>query len=104
MEVFTGLKHCQYMSSCSDDSLWIGDGLSKLLHEVKLEGNIVTLVSTINTELRGIAVIHNNDLLISDGTSNLKLVDGKTGKVSDSKFKVEPIAVISVHTTCNKSW
>ncbi|CAC5390391.1 unnamed protein product [Mytilus coruscus] len=51
--------------------------------------------------IRGIAVTHNNDLLISDAISRLKLVHGKTGKISDSKDNVEPLAVTSVHITCD---
>lgn len=79
-EFTTGLKHCKYMSACSDGSFWICDGLSKLLHKVKLVGNIITTVQTIKNEVRGIAVSHTYDLLIADGTLKLKFVNTKTGK------------------------
>ncbi|XP_071131494.1 uncharacterized protein [Mytilus edulis] len=98
-EFTTGLKMCHYISGCSDGSLWIGDSVSKLLQKVKLEGNILTTVLTINTALRGIAVTHSNDLLITDATSKLKLINGKTGKVSDSKYSVDPLLIIFVHIT-----
>ncbi|VDI70123.1 tripartite motif-containing protein 9/67 [Mytilus galloprovincialis] len=95
----TGLKHCHHISACSDGSLWIGDGTSKLLQKVKLEGGILTTVLIINTELRGIAVTHNNGLLISDGTEKLKIINGKTGKVSDSKYNADPLGIIAVNIT-----
>ncbi|XP_076075705.1 uncharacterized protein LOC143046427 [Mytilus galloprovincialis] len=98
-EFTTGLKYCQFISACSDESLWIGDDKSKLLRKVKLEGNSLTTVLTIITTLRGIAVTHNNDLLISDATSKLKLINGKTGKVSDSKYSVDQLLIMSVHIT-----
>ncbi|CAC5371511.1 unnamed protein product [Mytilus coruscus] len=98
-EFTTGIKYCHYISGCSDGSLWIGDSISNVLQKVKPEGNLLTTVSTINTGLRGIAVTHNNDLLISDGTSKLKLVNGKTGKVQKSKYSVDPLWIIGVYIT-----
>ncbi|CAC5390392.1 unnamed protein product [Mytilus coruscus] len=72
---------------------------SQLLHKVKQKGNILTTVLNINTKLRGIAVTHNKDLLITEGTSKLKFVNGKNGKVSDSKYSVDPLWITNVHIT-----
>lgn len=66
---------------------------------MKQEWNIVRTVLTITTGLRGIAVTRDNDLLITNSTSKLKRINGKTGKVTDSKYKVDSLSVISVHTT-----
>ncbi|XP_071131495.1 uncharacterized protein [Mytilus edulis] len=98
-EFTTGLKYCHLISACSDESLWIGDSTSDVLQKVKPEGKILTTVSTINTEVRDIAVTQNSDLLLSDGTEKLKLINGKTGKVSDTKYNVDPLGIIAAHIT-----
>ncbi|XP_071131773.1 uncharacterized protein [Mytilus edulis] len=93
----TGLKHCHSMSACSDGSLWISDGSIDLLHKLKPEGNTLTTLLTLNIGLEGMAVTYNNDLLMTNATSELKLVDGKTGKVSVSKYSVDPLRITVVH-------
>ncbi|VDI03904.1 uncharacterized protein LOC143044391 [Mytilus galloprovincialis] len=98
-EFITGFKYCQYMAACSDGTLWIGDDAMKILHKMKPEGNILQTISTIKTELRGIAVTHNNDLLITDGQFKLKVVNGRTGKVSESKYSADPLGITDVHIT-----
>lgn len=95
----TGLKYCQLINVCNDGSLWIGDATSKLLCKVKKEGDILTTVLNINADLQGIAITHNNDLLFSIGESELKRVDGTSGKVSNSKYRVDQLGIASVHIT-----
>ncbi|VDI30579.1 Hypothetical predicted protein [Mytilus galloprovincialis] len=99
-EFTTGIKHCQFLHACSEGALWLGDDMYKRLYKVNPEGNIITTILTINnTELQDIAVMHNNDLLVTEGTSRLKLVNGKTGKISDSPYSLDLLKIIGVHIT-----
>ncbi|CAC5409954.1 unnamed protein product [Mytilus coruscus] len=94
-----------------DDSLWIGSGKvhkgfftllfasSKALQKVRLKGNKMKVIEGFNIEVKETALSPFNDLLIVSYTSRLKQVMRGSGKISDSKYCVEPLVPLCVHFT-----
>ncbi|XP_071133176.1 E3 ubiquitin-protein ligase TRIM71-like [Mytilus edulis] len=98
-QFFTELTRCHYLSVCSDDTFWLGDSISKVLHKIKHNGDSLVTITTIKTKIRGIVVTTDGDILLADATSRLKLINGTSGKVQDSKYSVFPLSIMSVHLT-----
>lgn len=98
---FTRLKHCIYLLFCSGGSLWLGDSEISVVQKIKPDGDNLSTISTWETTIRGIAVTVNGDVLIADATPRLKLISETSGKVTDSKYGVEPLNIMSVHVTNN---
>ncbi|XP_063404575.1 uncharacterized protein LOC134688038 [Mytilus trossulus] len=106
-------KFCKVnsLSVGTDDSLWIGSGkihkgffanffaTSKALQRVKLKGNKIKVIDGFNIEVKETAISPFNDLLIVSNTSRLKQVMHGSGKITDSKYCVEPLVPLCVHFT-----
>ncbi|CAC5371501.1 unnamed protein product [Mytilus coruscus] len=98
----TGLKSCHFLSISSDGSCWLGDGTTKVLQRMNIDGDNPTTVSTIKTTIRGISLTPDGDILLANATPRLKLIRRTSGKVKESKYSVDPLSIISVHVTKGK--
>lgn len=114
-EYLTNFCKVNSLSIGTDDSLLVGSGkihkgffakffaTSKALQKVKLEGNKMKVIDGFNIEVKETTISPFNDLLIVSNTSRLKQVIHGSGKISDSKYCVEPLVPLCVHfTTDNK--
>lgn len=97
----TEMKYLQFVCVCQDNSMWIGDDTSKVLQKVKPIGNKLKPTSTFNTAIRGIVLTQSNDLIFSNSGPTLKQVSDKTGQLTDSKYSVAPLCIMSVHMLDN---
>ncbi|CAC5383090.1 unnamed protein product [Mytilus coruscus] len=94
----TSLKchHCATL--CSDGSLWIADSSSNVLQKIGFENDNIQVKLNIELDVFDIALFMHNNLLVSIGTT-LKVVDGKTGKITDSNYNVSPLWPRGIHIT-----
>ncbi|XP_063397238.1 uncharacterized protein LOC134681527 [Mytilus trossulus] len=105
----TKLNPVQELAVSSDGSLWISDGHRKKrirlftshtgLQKVRCEGNELKVISCFNTGVFDIAVTPDNDLLIADDESKLKLIKSGTNKVVDSVYDLDPSYPVAIHVT-----
>ena len=100
-EFETEMKYVQFVCVCKDNSLWIGDDTSKVLQKVKPIGNKLKPILTFNTALRGIVLTQSNDLIFSNSGPTLKQISDKTGQLTDTKYSVAPLYIMSVHMLDN---
>ncbi|CAC5424544.1 unnamed protein product [Mytilus coruscus] len=85
------------LSLCPDNSLWISD--QSVLQKVKPVEHKLTVESTFNIRVYGMAVTPTGDLFLSSGGSVLKQISGKTGELTDSIYNVSPLLYSAVHVT-----
>ncbi|VDI45562.1 Hypothetical predicted protein [Mytilus galloprovincialis] len=94
----TGISRVYFMSLCPDtDSLWISD--AKVLQKVKPVEHKLTIESTFNISVYGMAVTPTGDLLLSSSGSVLKQISGKTGELTDFIYSTKTLFSSSVHVT-----
>lgn len=95
----TGLTSCHYLSVCFDGSCWIGDGITKVLQKINIDGNNPSTLYTIKTGIRGISITPDGDILLANATPRVKRIKRTSGKVKESKYSVDALSIISVHVT-----
>ncbi|VDI45561.1 tripartite motif-containing protein 66 [Mytilus galloprovincialis] len=93
----TDISKVGYLSLSPDNSLWISD--QDVIQKVKPVEHKLTVESTFNIEVYGMAVNPTGDLLLSSGGSVLKQISGTTGKLTDSIYNVDPLVYSAVHVT-----
>ncbi|XP_071137202.1 uncharacterized protein [Mytilus edulis] len=93
----TDISRLFYLSLCPDNSLWISD--NKVLQKVKPVEHELTVESTFNIGVYGMAVTLTGDLLLSSGGSVLKQISSKTGELMDSIYDARPLDPFCVHVT-----
>ncbi|XP_063408439.1 uncharacterized protein LOC134692025 [Mytilus trossulus] len=96
----TDLNNIHFIAVCSDGSMWLGDSLISKLQHVKLIGNRTEVITSLNTEIYGMAKTDSNNILvITTGETKLQLINTMTGEITDSKYDVKPLGPICVHVT-----
>ncbi|CAC5425760.1 unnamed protein product [Mytilus coruscus] len=98
-EYTTALTHIHHTAVCSDGSMWMGDGTRSKLQHVKLTENKTEVITNFNTEIYGMAKTHSNNILVTTGDTQLKIINTMTGQITDSKYNVKPLTPISIHVT-----
>ncbi|VDH96986.1 Hypothetical predicted protein [Mytilus galloprovincialis] len=93
----TGISRVFYLSLCPDNSLWISD--QNVLQKVKPLEHKLTVESTFNIKVYGMAITPTGDLLLSSDGSVLKQISGKTGELADSIYNAHPLDPYVVHVT-----
>ncbi|CAG2230203.1 unnamed protein product [Mytilus edulis] len=93
----TNLKYCHHLLVCHNGSIWVGDTTQKNVQKLKTDGDSLATVLTIKTEIRGIVVTSDGDILLADATPRLKRINGANGKIQDSEYSVEPLQIMSLH-------
>ncbi|XP_071133124.1 uncharacterized protein [Mytilus edulis] len=73
--------------------------VSNAVDKVKPVGHELTVQSTFNIEVYGLAVTPTGDLLLVPDGSVLKQISGKTGELTDSIYNMSPLDPISIHVT-----
>ncbi|XP_076087271.1 uncharacterized protein LOC143057765 [Mytilus galloprovincialis] len=99
-EYTTDLTDIQVIEVCADGSMWMGDNIRSKLQHVKLRENRTEVITSLNTEIWGIAKTHSNNILfIQEHGTKLKLINPKTGQMTDSRYDVKPLLPVSIHVT-----
>ncbi|XP_076075875.1 uncharacterized protein LOC143046627 [Mytilus galloprovincialis] len=98
-QFITKLEHCHFLSCCSDGSLWLGDSNTDIFQKIKPDGENLTTIFTTKTIIRGIGMTLDGNILLADSTSTLKLINGTTGRIHDSRYSVDPLLIMSLHVT-----
>ncbi|XP_052090154.1 uncharacterized protein LOC127726720 [Mytilus californianus] len=93
----TDISGVFYLSLCPDNSLWISDNY--VLQKVKPVEHKLTVESTFNIKVYGMAFTSTGDLLLSSDGLVLKQISGKTGELTDSIYNVSPLLYSAVHVT-----
>ncbi|XP_071133123.1 uncharacterized protein [Mytilus edulis] len=93
----TDISKVVYLSLCPDNSLWISD--QDVIQKVKPVERKLTVESTFNIKVYGLAVTPTGDLLLVPDGSVLKQISGKTGELTDSIYNMSPLDPISIHVT-----
>lgn len=84
--------------SSHEDSLWILDYLAKVVKNVNMATHPVKVISQVNISIHDMAVTSSNNILISvDDETNLKLLNGITGQISDTQYNVAPLKTRGIH-------
>ncbi|XP_063410064.1 uncharacterized protein LOC134693250 [Mytilus trossulus] len=95
----TDLNNIHFIAVCSDGSLWIGDNVKSKLQHVKLRENRTEVITSLNTQIYGMAKTHSNNILVTKDETKLKLINTMTGEITDSRYDVKPLYPISVYVT-----
>ncbi|XP_076076539.1 uncharacterized protein LOC143047398 [Mytilus galloprovincialis] len=96
----TGVSRIDNVSACSDESIWISchKKPGKLNKAIPEEGNLKD-VHRIQKQVFDMAITQSADFLVSTGYSELKLVNDKTGEITNTKYKVDQLLMVAVHVT-----
>ncbi|CAC5421557.1 unnamed protein product [Mytilus coruscus] len=95
------IKRITSVSSCSGDSLWIGNWGNEVKH-VNLTKDEVQVISQFTISLYDMPVTSSDNILLSVGESSLKNLNEITGQLSDSKYNVAPMLATGVHVTTDQ--
>ena len=99
-EYTTDMKNIHLLACCfQDDSLWLGDNALEVVQHVKPEKDSIKILSSFNIRVYDMAVISPYDILLSVAGEKLKLISGKTGQMTDSKFDIAPLITSGIHVT-----
>ncbi|XP_063409711.1 uncharacterized protein LOC134692972 [Mytilus trossulus] len=79
--------------------MWMADNTGSKLQHVKLRENKTEVITSLNTQIWGMAKTHSNNILVTTGETKLKLINAVTGEITDSKYDVKPLYPINVHVT-----
>ncbi|XP_052058827.1 uncharacterized protein LOC127699125 [Mytilus californianus] len=93
----TGLKLVERLVCSNDGTLWIGYTEDNIIQKIELSNGILNIVQEIQVNCAGMALLPSGDLLISTAESNLKILSHTTGKITNSKYTVEPLITGEVH-------
>ncbi|XP_071161633.1 uncharacterized protein [Mytilus edulis] len=84
---------------CSDNTFWIEDLASKTIQKVSLQpDSTIKVISSVNEYAYQTALTKNGHLLISNGTSNLKILKGNKNELTTSKYNFNQFIVQPIHT------
>lgn len=96
----SNVKFISSVISSPDDSVWIVDFSAKVLQQVKLTGDNIQVISQCKIPIYDMAVTSSNNVLLSViGAPRLKLLNGNTRQISDSKYNVAPLWTCGIHVT-----
>ncbi|VDI34520.1 Hypothetical predicted protein [Mytilus galloprovincialis] len=95
----TNIKRFHYLAELSDQTLLISDNKSDVLQHIKLEETNVKVISNFNIQIYGMAVSPSGDILISTSNTRLKVLNIKTGAITDSVYNVHSLHSRYVHVT-----
>ncbi|CAC5382140.1 TRIM71 [Mytilus coruscus] len=99
-EYTTDLTYIHFIAVCSDGSMWMADNIKSKLQHVKLMENRTEVITSLNTQIYGIATTHSNDILVTTtGETKLKLINTMTGQITDSRYDVKPLYPVGIHVT-----
>ncbi|XP_063409635.1 uncharacterized protein LOC134692923 [Mytilus trossulus] len=96
----TDLTYIHFIAVCSDGSMWMADNIKLKLQNVKLRENRTEVITSLNTEIYGMAKTHSNNILVkTQGETKLKLINTLTGEITDSRYDVKPLIPVCIHVT-----
>ncbi|XP_063410455.1 uncharacterized protein LOC134693544 [Mytilus trossulus] len=99
-EYSSDVKNINFMVACSDGSVWIGDNTRSKLQHVKLTENKTEVITSLNTNIYGIAISHSNNILVKDSTpTKLRQINTVTGEITDSIYDIKPLKPVGIHVT-----
>ncbi|XP_071145388.1 uncharacterized protein [Mytilus edulis] len=99
-EYSSDVKNINFMVACSDGSVWIGDNTRSKLQHVKLTENKTEVITSLNTNIYGIAITHSNNILVKDSTpTKLRQINTVTGEITDSIYDIKPLKPVGIHVT-----
>lgn len=94
------LEGIHYMAICADGSLWIGSNYPDQLQHVKISSDSLTVLSTFNIEIYGMAMLPSGPpLILAPEASTVKKLNEKTGKLINSKFSVHLWTLTCIYVT-----
>ncbi|XP_063420644.1 E3 ubiquitin-protein ligase TRIM71-like [Mytilus trossulus] len=95
----TDIRKISLLTELPDQTLLISDNSSKVLQHVNLEGTSVQVKSNMTIKIFGMAVSPAGDILVSTSGTRLKILNLKTGEITDSVFNVHPLKALFLHAT-----
>ncbi|CAC5371248.1 unnamed protein product [Mytilus coruscus] len=99
----TDLKCLHNMFAFPDGSLWMYDNSKQILQNVKLEENSCKVISSIpSVKINGMAFTTSNSLLVSTRGTQLKLINIRTGQITDSKYDLKSMFPSSIKVTVDQ--
>lgn len=91
-----------YIVMPSDNTLWIGDNISMKIQHVKISDDKVTVMSSIRSEIYGLAISPTGSIFAVISGSSLKMINEKAGKTEESTISLHPWELTCVHVTSDK--
>lgn len=101
-EYTTDMKNIHLLAcSYQDDSIWLGDNALEVVQHVKPEKESIKILSSFNIRVYDMAVLSlcPNDILLSVAGETLKLISGRNGQMTDSKFSISPLITCGIHVS-----
>ncbi|XP_063420323.1 uncharacterized protein LOC134705535 [Mytilus trossulus] len=99
-EYQTELSRVSQIIPCADNLVWINSSSDGCIINAETKGRKLTVLSTFNMTVYGMAITQTNELLLSvHGKSRLQKLNTTTGKLTDTDFNVDPLVPISIHIT-----
>ncbi|CAC5421994.1 unnamed protein product [Mytilus coruscus] len=97
----TDLSVVTYLCPCinEDISTWIACDIDNEVKRVKPDGNKLKVLSSLNTEVYGMAILQSDDVLLSTGGSKLQQLNITTGKLTDTVYNVKPLLATAIYIT-----
>ncbi|XP_071161635.1 uncharacterized protein [Mytilus edulis] len=97
-EYTTELLFVSNIVQCSDNTFWIEDPVSKTVQKVSLQpDSMIKVISSINEYSYQTALTKNGHLLISNGTSNLKVLKGNKNESTTFNYNFNQFIVQPIH-------
>ncbi|XP_071171124.1 uncharacterized protein [Mytilus edulis] len=82
-----------------DMAMWIACDIDNKVKRVKPDGNKLKVLSSVNTEVYGMAILKSDDVLLSTGGSKLQKLNITTGKQTETEYNVNPFLSTAIHIT-----
>ncbi|XP_076078798.1 uncharacterized protein LOC143048815 [Mytilus galloprovincialis] len=95
----TDIRKMTILTELSDQTLLITDNSAKVIQRIKFEETSVQVIANFNIKIFGIAVSPSGDILVSTGNTRLKVLNIKTGEITNSVYKVNPLFSCNIHVT-----
>lgn len=99
---YTSDMECCHYIACSEQYFFIAENQSRTLAKILLQTHFIkTIFKKMMTRITHIETLHplSEDMLLADRTPILKLVNGSTGKIRESKYTAGSLLIIAVHVT-----
>jgi predicted Fe-Mo cluster-binding NifX family protein len=94
----TDVQQVNYLSIMSDNSLWLSCNTQWVLQHVKIEGNRLKVIASVNLKIFGMAVSPTNNVILVTNGATLKQINA-SGTPEDSKYSIHPLEQTSLHIT-----
>ncbi|XP_071153412.1 uncharacterized protein [Mytilus edulis] len=95
----TDIRKISLLTELPDQTLLISDNSSNVLQHVTVVRTSVQVKSNFSIKIFGMAVSPTGDILVSTSGTRLKIINIKTGAITDSVFNVYPLKALFIHAT-----